>query len=137
MVLWTLSRVSPRISTNKESIIIAESSVRTKPFATRHFRTYWLFYDNNSIVVEKELLESYCVHRNSRNWNCLCTLTKYAWGAQFSRLTQMFGVVTLKMIGQFYSIFVSMTMLDNAACIIRGAKLFTGIVCDNLESSCA
>lgn len=137
MVLWTLSRVSPRISSNKESIIIAESSVRTKPFATRHFRTYWLFYDNNSIVVEKELLESYCVHRNSRNWNCLCTLTKFAWGGQFSRLTQMFGIVTLKMIGQFYNGVVTKTNVNKVACIIRGLKLFTGIVCDNLDSSCA
>lgn len=131
-----MSRISPRISSNKESIIIAESSVRTKPFATRHFRTYWLFYDNNSIVVEKELLESYCVHRNSRNWNCLCTLTKLAWGTQFSRLAQMFGIVTLKMIGQF-CIFVSVTKVYNVACIIKGVWLFIGIVYENLESNCA
>lgn len=55
--------VSLRIRPNKESVIMAESSAPTKPFATRHFRTYWLFYDNNSIVIRRIVLRVLCASK--------------------------------------------------------------------------
>lgn len=133
MALWTLSRDSPRISSNKESIIIAESSVRTKRFATRHFRTYWLFYDNNSIVVEKELLESYCVHRNSRNRNCLCTLTKFAaLGRAIFFLRRCLRRDLMNDWPILFSIVVTKT--KGISSVLAS---YSVIVCVNLESSCA